>query len=67
MAAIDIRDLRKITGKAISALPGLTTIKADGRTIGFLTPVRRPDPERLNAMPHFRGFADPVDWDKLPR
>jgi hypothetical protein len=50
IASIDIRDLRKLTGKAISALPGLTAIKADGQTIGFLTPIRRLAPERLKAV-----------------
>ena len=50
MASIDIRDLRKLTGKAISALPGLTAIKSGDQTIGFLTPVRHTDPDRPRAV-----------------
>ena len=47
MGHLSIRDLRKISGEAISALPGPVAIKSRGRTIALLTPFKRSDPEKL--------------------
>jgi hypothetical protein len=49
MGHLSIRDLQKISGEAISALPGATAIKSGDRTVGLLIPVRPSDPERLRA------------------
>ena len=49
MGHLSIRDLQKISGEAIEKLPGVTAITSGGRTIALLTPLRKPDPERLRA------------------
>jgi hypothetical protein len=50
MAHLSIRDLQKISGEAISALPGMTAIKSGDRTVGLLIPVKRPDMTKLEAV-----------------
>jgi hypothetical protein len=50
MGHLSIRDLQKISSETISALPGMTAIKSGNRTVGFLTPLKRVDPERLKAV-----------------
>jgi hypothetical protein len=55
MGHLSIRDLQKISGEAIEKLPGVTAIKSGGRTIALLTPIRKPDPEKL------REWADMVE------
>ena len=50
MHHIGIRDLQKISGEAISALPGPTPVKSGDRTVGLLVPVRAADPDRLIAV-----------------
>ncbi len=45
-----MRGPRKISGEAIGALPGLTAITSGGRTVAFLTPLKRADPEALAAV-----------------
>ena len=50
MGHLSIRDLQKISGEAISALPGMTAIKSGGRTVGFLMPLKRTDTEALAAV-----------------
>jgi hypothetical protein len=50
MGYLSIRDLQKISSETISALPGMTAIKSGNRTVGFLTPLERADPERLRAV-----------------
>jgi antitoxin (DNA-binding transcriptional repressor) of toxin-antitoxin stability system len=49
MGHLSIRDLQKISGEAIEKLPGVTAITSGGRTIALLTPLRKPDPEKLRA------------------
>jgi len=49
MGHLSIRDLQRISGEAIAALPGPTAIKSGDRTIGLLVPLKRPDLERLAA------------------
>jgi hypothetical protein len=49
MSYLSIRDLQKISGEAITALPGPTAVKSGNRTVGLLTPFRKADPERLKA------------------
>ena len=49
MGHLSIRDLQKISGEAIENLPGVTAIKSGGRTIALLTPLRKPDPEKMRA------------------
>jgi hypothetical protein len=50
MGHISIRDLQKISGDAIGALPGPTPVKSGDRTVGLLIPLRAADPDRLAAV-----------------
>ena len=47
MTHISIRDLQKISGEAIGALPGPTPVKSGDRTVGLLIPLKAADPDRL--------------------
>ena len=49
MAHISIRDLQKLSTETIGALPGPTTVKSGGRTVGLLVPLMATDPDRLAA------------------
>ena len=44
---LSIRDLQKISGERISALPGPTAVKSGDRTVALLIPIRPVDRERL--------------------
>jgi hypothetical protein len=46
---LKIRDLQKLSSESIEALPGPTAIKAGDRTVAILTPLKRPDLEKLAA------------------
>lgn len=48
--SISIRDLQKISGEAIGALPGPTPVKSGDRTVGLLIPLKAADPDRLAAV-----------------
>ena len=50
MGHISIRDLQKISGEAIGALPGPTPVKSGDRTVGLLVPLKATDPDRLAAI-----------------
>jgi hypothetical protein len=50
MSHISIRDLQKISGEAIGALPGPTPVKSGDRTVGLLIPLKTANPERLAAI-----------------
>jgi hypothetical protein len=50
MGHISIRDLQKISGETIGALPGPTAVKSGGRTVGLLVPLKAADPDRLAAV-----------------
>ncbi|QFI71175.1 hypothetical protein F8237_01565 [Bradyrhizobium betae] len=50
MTHISIRDLQKISGEAIGALPGPTPVKSGERTVGLLIPLKAADPARLAAV-----------------
>lgn len=50
MANISIRDLQKISGEKIEALPGPTTVKSGDRSVGLLIPLKAADPDRLVAI-----------------
>jgi hypothetical protein len=50
MSHISMRDLQKISGEAITALPGPTAIKSGDRTVAVLIPIRAPDPDRVAAI-----------------
>jgi hypothetical protein len=50
MAHLSIRDLQKISGEAIGALPGPTAVKSGDRTVGLLVPFKATDPDRLAAV-----------------
>jgi hypothetical protein len=50
MGHLSIRDLQKISGEAISALPGPTAVKSGSRTVGLLIPFKRTDPDELAAI-----------------
>jgi hypothetical protein len=47
MAHLSIRDLQKISGEAICALPDPTPVKSGKRTVGLLIPLKATDPRRL--------------------
>ena len=49
MGHLGIRDLQKISGEAISALPGPTAVRSGGRTVGLLIPFKKANMERLTA------------------
>jgi hypothetical protein len=46
---LSIRDLQRASSKMIESLPGRTMIKSGHRVIGYLTPVKKPDLEKLKA------------------
>jgi hypothetical protein len=50
MNHLSIRDLQKISGEAIGALPGPTPVKSGDRTVGLLLPLKAADPDRLAAV-----------------
>ena len=43
MPYISIRDLQKISGEGITALPGPTPIKSGDKTVGILVPIKPVD------------------------
>ena len=47
MSHLNIRDLQKISGDTIGALPGPTAVKSGQRTVGLLIPLKVADPDRL--------------------
>ena len=47
MTHLSIRDLQRISGETIAALPGPTPVKSGNRTIGLLVPLKAADPDRL--------------------
>ena len=47
---ISIRDLQKMSAKAIEALDGPTPVKAGDRTVGALFPLKKADPKKLRAV-----------------
>lgn len=50
MAYISIRDLQKMSGETIGALPGPTPVKSGDRTVGLLIPLKAADSDRLAAV-----------------
>lgn len=50
MNHISIRDLRKISGEAIAALPGPMPVKSGDRMVGLLIPLKSADRDRLAAV-----------------
>jgi hypothetical protein len=50
MRHISIRDLQKLSGETIAALPGPTAVKSGDRTVGLLVPLKAADPDRLAAV-----------------
>jgi hypothetical protein len=50
MNHLSIRDLQKISGETIGALPGPTPVKSGDRTVGLLVPLKAADPDRLAAV-----------------
>ena len=50
MSHISIRDLQKLSGKAITSLPGATAVKSGDRSVGLLIPLKAADPDRLAAV-----------------
>jgi len=47
---ISIRDLQKLSGETIQALPGTTAIKSGERTVALLIPFKRANEDRLRAV-----------------
>jgi len=50
MNHISIRDLQKMSGETIGALPGPTPVKSGNRTVGLLVPLKAADPVRLASV-----------------
>lgn len=50
MSHISIRDLQKMSGEKIEALPGPTAVKSGNRTVGLLIPLKANDPARMAAV-----------------
>jgi hypothetical protein len=50
MSHISIRDLQKMSGETIGALPGPTPVKSGDRTVGLLVPLKSANPDRLAAV-----------------
>jgi hypothetical protein len=50
MSHISIRDLQKMSGEKIQALPGPTAVKSGDRTVGLLIPLKVADPDRMAAI-----------------
>jgi hypothetical protein len=50
MSHLSIRDLQKISGEAITALPGPTPVKSGDRTVAILIPLKPGDRDRLAAV-----------------
>lgn len=50
MTHIGIRELQKLSGETITALPGPTPIKSGDRTVAILIPLRPVNMDRLNAV-----------------
>jgi hypothetical protein len=50
MRQIRIRDLQKISGETIGALPGPTAVKSGTRTVALLVPLKAADPDRLASV-----------------
>jgi hypothetical protein len=68
MGHLSIRDLQKISGEAIEKLPGVTAITSGGRTIALLTPLRKPNAERLKAWAEkVEALAKERDYDEDTR
>jgi len=69
MSYLSIRDLQKISGETIGALPEPTPIKSGDRTVGLLVPLRAADPDRLAAvLAHAEALAqgrDPAEDDAM--
>jgi hypothetical protein len=49
MTYISIRELQKMSAEKIERLPGTTPIRSGDRTIGLLTPFKKPNMKRLRA------------------
>lgn len=47
MTAISMRELQKLSADKIRNLPHPVPIQSDGELVGMLSPVRRPNAERL--------------------
>jgi hypothetical protein len=50
MGYLNIRDLQKISGESISALPGATAVKSGARTVGLLIPMKLVDADALTTI-----------------
>lgn len=50
MTHISIRDLQKMSGEKIQALPGPTAVKSGDRTVGLLIPLKAANRDRLAAI-----------------
>lgn len=45
--AITMRELQKMSAGAIKALPHALPVKSGDETVAILTPLRKPDPEKM--------------------
>jgi hypothetical protein len=50
MRHLSIRDLQRISGEAITSLPGPTPVRSGDRTVALLIPLKPADLDRLAAV-----------------
>ncbi|MFN3670429.1 MAG: hypothetical protein ACK4VM_00815 [Bosea sp. (in: a-proteobacteria)] len=48
--AVTMRELQKMSAATIKALPHGVPIKSGDEMVGMLTPLRKPDPEKMKAV-----------------
>ncbi|GEM_PF-3699419 len=48
--AVTMRELQKMSAATIKALPHAVPIKSGNETVAMLTPLRKPDPERMKKV-----------------
>ena len=48
--AVTMRELQKMSAATIKALPHAIPIKSGNETVGMLTPIKKPDPERMKQV-----------------
>jgi hypothetical protein len=48
--AVTMRELQKMSAATIKALPHAVPIKSGDEVVGMLTPLKRPDPEKIKQV-----------------
>lgn len=66
--AVTMRELQKMSAATIRALPHAVPIKSGDETVAILTPLKKPDPERMKEVldrieAHYAGLSpETKDW-----